>query len=215
MTNASLSGLEPSVASTRARAGRARGTTFGWRRPAKYGAMSLVALAVVLAGVLWERAPKPAAFRFDTAQVDRGPLRAKVTANGAVSALVTVNVGSQVSGRVQTLLADFGSRVKQGEVVATIDPSLFRAAADQATANLRAALASVARGEAQVVNAEKQFARTAALHEEGLSTSSELETAEANLAVARADLNVARANVNQATAARAQAELNLKYTTII
>jgi len=128
---------------------------------------------------------------------------------------VTVNVGSQVSGRVQTLLVDFGSSVRAGQTVATIDPSLFQAATAQATANHRAAVASVARAQAQVVNAEKQLARTLALHQEGLSTSTELDTAEASLAVARADLEVSRANVNQTAAARAQAALNLKYTTIV
>jgi HlyD family secretion protein len=128
---------------------------------------------------------------------------------------VTVNVGSQVSGRVQTLLVDFGSAVRAGQTVATIDPSLFQAATAQAAANHRAAVASVARAEAQVKNAEKQLARTLALHQEGLSTSAELESAEAALAVARADRDVSRANVNQTAAARAASELNLKYTTIV
>ncbi len=212
MTSATVGALEPSVTQApQAKPARRR----AWRKTAKYVAISLVSLGVLAGAVRWARTPKPVAFQFETARVDRGPIQAKVTANGAVSALVTVNVGSQVSGRVQTLLVDFGSTVKQGEVVATIDPSLFQAAAAQAAANYRAAVAGVARGEAQVVNAEKQFARTEALHKEGLATSAELETAEANLAVARADLNVTRANVNQTAAARAQAELNLKYTTII
>ena len=214
MTHAALGGLEPSLTPSTSAASKVAKRA-GLRRLAKYGTVALLAVAAVVGAVRWERAPKPAAFQFDTARIDRGPIQAKVTANGAVSALVTVNVGSQVSGRVQSLLVDFGSTVKQGEVVATIDPSLFRAAADQAAANYKAAVAGVARGEAQVVNAEKQYARTATLQKEGLATSAELETAEANLAVARADLNVTRANVNQTAAARAQAELNLKYTTII
>lgn len=215
MTNAILSGLEQPAAQTSTAPEAKVAQRLGLRRLAKYGALSLLSLGIVAGAIRWQRAPAAAAFQFDTARVDRGPIQAKVTANGAVSALVTVNVGSQVSGRVQTLLVDFGSTVKQGQVVATIDPSLFRAASDQAAANHRAAVASVAKGEAQVVNAEKQFARTAALQKEGLSTSAELETAEANLAVARADLNVTRANVNQTAAARAQAELNLTYTTIV
>jgi HlyD family secretion protein len=147
--------------------------------------------------------------------VERGELHAKVTANGALSALVTVNVGSQVSGRVLSLAADFGSPVKAGQVVATLDPSMLQAAAAQAMANHRAAIAAVERSKAQVVNAEKQLARGTALAKEGLFTSSDLDTAQSNLAVARAELELSRANVNQAAAARAQAELNLKYTTIV
>jgi HlyD family secretion protein len=185
------------------------------RKLVKYGAVSLLAIGAVVAALRVQRAPQASRFQFETAKVDQGEIHAKVTANGALSALVTVNVGSQVSGRVQTLLVDFGSTVKQGEVVATIDPALFQAATAQATANHRAAVAAVERGKAQVLNAEKQFARAASLHKEGLTTSAELETAEANLAVARADLDVARANVNQTAAARAQADLNLKYTTIV
>lgn len=215
MTNAALTGLAASVAGSSTTAGAKPVRSVGWRKLAKYGAVVLLALGVAAGAVRWQHAPQVAAFQFDTARVDRGPIQAKVTANGAVSALVTVNVGSQVSGRVQTLLVDFGSLVKQGQVVATIDPSLFQAAADQTAANYRASVASVARSDAQVLNAEKQYARTAALQKEGLATNAELETAEANRAVTRADLNVARANVKLAAAARAQAELNLKYTTIV
>ena len=70
---------------------------------------------------------------FDTATVDRGPVAAKVTATGAVSALVTVSVGSQVSGRIEKLLVDFGSIVRRGQTVATIDLAFFRGAVAQAT----------------------------------------------------------------------------------
>jgi HlyD family secretion protein len=193
----------------------ARGSKHGARKLVKYGAASLLAIGVVVAAMRWQRAAPVTRFQFESALVDRGDIHAKVTANGAVSALVTVNVGSQVSGRVQSLLVDFGSTVRQGELVATIDPALFQAATAQAEANHRAAIASVERGKAQVLNAEKQFARAESLHKEGLTTSADLETAEANLAVTRADLDVARANVNQTAAARAQAALNLKYTTIV
>jgi len=113
------------------------------------------------------------------------------------------------------LLVDFGSQVKQGQVVASIDPSMFQAAAAQANANLRASLAAVERAKAQTLNAEQQLARSAALHREGLTTSADYETAESSLAVTRADLELARANVNQARAARDQTELNLRYTTIV
>ena len=185
------------------------------KRLLKYGLGGALLVAATAGALRLQRAPRTTPLQFETAKVDRGSLQAKVTANGAVSALVTVNVGSQVSGRVQTLLADFGSQVRAGQVVATIDPALFQAARAQATANHRAASASVARARAQLQNAEKQLARTRALQRDGLSTGAELETAEAALAVARAELDVAMANVSQTAAARAQSELNLKYTTIV
>lgn len=187
----------------------------GLARSVKYGTAALFAIGAIAAVLLFERTPHPASLKFETVRVDRGELHAKVTANGALSALVMVNVGSQVSGRVQSLLVDYGSVVQRGQVVATIDPALFQAATAQASANHRAAVAAVARAQAQLTNAEKQLARTTSLQREGLSTSAELETAQATLAVARAELDVARANVSQTEAARAQAELNLKYTAIV
>lgn len=94
-----------------------------------------VVLVVVLSSLLFagwlagralkaRRAPQ---FDYETSAISQGPIAAKVSATGALSALVMVNVGSQVSGRIATLGADFGSHVHAGDVVATIDPSLFRA----------------------------------------------------------------------------------------
>jgi len=185
------------------------------RRWLRYGVVGAGILTAAWVALRVARTPKTATLHYQTVAIDRGPILAKVTANGALSALVTVNVGSQVSGRVQSLRVDFGSTVKRGEVVATIDPSMFLAAAAQATANHRATLAAVERAKAQQLNAEKQLARSAALQKEGLMTGAELETAEANLAVARADVSLAVSNVSQAKAARDQSELNLRYTTIV
>jgi HlyD family secretion protein len=178
---------------------------------------SLVAL-LALAAVLLVRSrwlqgePAP---RYRTVAIGRGPIAAKVTANGTLSALVTVSVGSQVSGRIESLQADFGSAVRRGQVIATLDPALFRAAAAQAQANHRAALAALTRARAQAENAARQAARAAALQAEGVMTSADHDTAEAAARVAAADVDVARANVAQTLAAREQAELNLRYTTIL
>jgi len=193
-------------------------------QPRPSAAKRRVSRAVTLAALLgvsgllasrWLLAPKAAPLHFQTAAVDRGPIAAKVTANGALSALVTVKVGSQVSGRIQALQADFGSRVVAGQVIASIEPSLLRAAAAQAAANYHAALAGLERARAQELNATRQFERSALLKREGLTTGSEYDTAEAARGVARAELGVARSNIEQARAARDQAELNLRYTTIV
>ena len=168
--------------------------------------VGLIAGAAALAYRFMNARPA-SAVRYRTARLDQGPISAKVTANGTLSALVTVSVGSQVSGRVESLSADFGSRVKAGQVVATIEPGLFRAAATQARATYDAAVATLDRAETQVVNAERQFARTRALRDEGLATGADYDTSEASLGVARADVRVARANVTQTRAAREQADL--------
>lgn len=183
----------------------------------RLGVFAIVA-AIVAASAFGARellAPKAAALRYQTAAIDRGPIAAKVTANGTLSALVTVRVGSQVSGRIQSLRADYGSHVVAGQVIASIEPSLLRAAAAQANANYRAALAGLERAKAQELNATRQFERTTLLKREGLTTGAEYDTAEAARGVARAELGVARSNIEQARAARDQADLNLRYTTIV
>lgn len=193
-----------------AHSGRSR--TWRWL----LGGISVLGIAIAV-GVAsrgaFHRSATP--LRFQTAAIDRGELFARVTASGVVSALVTVSVGSQVSGRIASLHADFGSRVTKGQVVAKIEPSLFRAAVAQARANRVAASAALARAYAQVVNADRQYVRAKALQSEGLTSSAELDTREAELGVARADVDSAEATVLQAKAALEQAELNLHYTTIV
>jgi HlyD family secretion protein len=186
------------------------------RRVVVRSAIGVVALlAVAWLGMRFVSSPAEPPVRYQTLAVDRGNVRAKVNASGALSALVTVSVGSQVSGRIETLRKDFGSRVTKGEVIATIEPAVFRAAAAEANATLAAAVAAVERAGARRFNAEQQFERARDLHAEGLVTGAQYEEAEANLRVARADLAVAEANVKQARAGRDQAEQNLRFTTIV
>src|ERR1051325_7107790 len=101
----------------------------------RWAAIALALSAALLSA--WQLAfargePQPA---YQTAPVTRGPIVSRVTATGVLSALVTVQVGAQVSGRVQEIAADFNSSVKKGQVIARIDPALFQAAVAQARAN--------------------------------------------------------------------------------
>ncbi len=102
-------------------------------------ATSLAALVVLLTAGLgvarWRAAHKKPPVEFDTAAVDRGRIVARVTATGTLSALVTVQVGTQVSGTVQKLFVDWNSPVKKGQLIAKIDPQLFEASLEQAQAN--------------------------------------------------------------------------------
>src|SRR5262247_1911721 len=92
-------------------------------------------LVLVAVGLFWlRRRSANQEPRFDTISVQRGRLIAKVTATGTLSALVTVQVGSQVSGRIQQLFVDFNSPVKKGQLIAKIDPQLFEAAVEQSRA---------------------------------------------------------------------------------
>jgi HlyD family secretion protein len=176
-------------------------------------------LAAVLAGVTvvasryrTEGAP---VVRYQTATVDSGPIAAKVTASGTVSAITTVLVGSQVSGRVEHWYVDFNSPVKKGQLVATIEPSLFRAAVEQARANYAAAKAAYDKTLASRLLAERTLTRARALYDQNLLARQDLDAAEAQAASAQADIAAAGAGILQAQAALSQTTLNLSYTRIL
>lgn len=210
-TTAPPTAREPEISAPRPERRRLARTL---RRVLTWGLVLAAAVAVALA-VRAAANHKEAPVQYQTTPVDRGDIAAKITATGALSAIITVSVGSQVSGRIEALYADFGSHVTKGQVVAKIEPSLFRAAVAQAQANRSAALSALARATAQSLNADRQYARTKSLHAEGLTTTADLDTSESARGVARADINSARSAVEQATAALEQAKLNLRYTTIV
>jgi HlyD family secretion protein len=140
---------------------------------------------------------------------------AKVTASGTLSALVTVQVGSQVSGRIQAVLVDYNSRVRRGQLIARIDPQLFEAAVEQARANLMAAEGNLLRTKAQAIDADRQAKRTRSLADQKLVAVADAETAESGADAARASVAAAEGSVAQARAALNQAQVNLGYTAIV
>jgi len=172
---------------------------------------------VAACGALWRyaHAGSTPTVRVQTAVADRGPLAAKVTASGAVSAIITVQVGSQVSGRIQAWYADFSAPVKKGQLIAQIEPSLFKAAADEARANFAVARAAYDKGLANRSLAERNYARELALFEQNIASRGDLDSAEAAAGAARADIESADAAMVQAGASLSQALLNLSYTRIV
>jgi HlyD family secretion protein len=160
------------------------------------------------------RSSKPK-IQWETAAVDRGRVVARVTATGTLSALVTVQVGSQVSGRIQQLLVDYNSPVKKGQLIAKIDPQLFEASMEQARANFAAAEGNLLKAKVQAEQADIDFKRQANLSERKLIAPADYDTAKSNLAAAKAQIAVNQGNLQQAKAALNQARVNLAYTSII
>jgi HlyD family secretion protein len=169
----------------------------------------------VYAYVRHEQALKSQLPKFETVSVDRGSLVAKITATGTLSALVTVQVGSQVSGRLQDILVDFNAPVKKGQVIAKIDPQLFRAAIEQAQANSAAAKANLVGAQVQAAQSERQSDRMKALVQQKLVSQADADTAQAQADADRAQVEAAKAAVQQTAASLHQAQVNLDYTTII
>ena len=175
----------------------------------------LIVLAAGLGYWIYRVKHRQPEVQYKAVSVERRRIVGRVTASGTLSALVTVQVGTQVSGRIQKLSADFNSAVKKGEQVAKIDAQLFEAAEQQAQANYLSAKAGVATAQANALNADKQYARTKALREQNLAAQADLDTAEANVAVAHAGVDAAKAGLAQVLASLHQAQVNLSYTNIV
>lgn len=176
-----------------------------------------LAVVAVAAWQIQRSAPARAIpkMQYERVKADVGPIVARVTATGTLSALVTVQVGAQVSGRVQEILVDYNSPVKAGQVIARLDSLLFQAAVDQAHANYLTAQSNLKTAAAQETNAARQFVRSKSLLERSLLAQSDFDTAEANYEVAQAQVAAADSGVGMARAAASQAEVNLGYTTIV
>jgi HlyD family secretion protein len=177
--------------------------------------LAAAAAVLLVALAAWRLSRPSAGPRYETVPADRGDIVARVTASGTLSALVTVQVGSQVSGRIQSVLVDFNSRVKKGQLIARIDPQLFDAAVEQARANLMAANGNAEKAKAQAIDATRQAQRSRALADQKLVAVADAETAEAAADAARASVAAAEGSVAQARAALNQAQVNFGYTNIV
>jgi HlyD family secretion protein len=176
----------------------------------------LLVTGLVVAGGLWawRRANSAAPVTFRTARVDRGSVEATVTATGALNAVVTVQVGSQVSGIIQKLGADFNSQVKEGQVVAQIDPTRFKANLAQAEAALKSAEAALVRADVNMRQAKVELDRAKPLADKGVIGAAELDAARSKYDQAVADRAAADAQVGQSRASVGVARVDLEHTTI-
>ncbi|MFL5387470.1 MAG: efflux RND transporter periplasmic adaptor subunit [Myxococcales bacterium] len=157
---------------------------------------------------------KKVAAPYKTEPVTRGSVNESVSATGDVSALVTVSVGSQVSGIVDKLYVDFNSPVKKGQLLATLDARLVQAALQKTDASVASARAGVQKAQAALADSQRLVSRDQELFKGGLIARSELDTAIAMNDGNSASLAGAKAAVLQANADRAQAAANLAFTKI-
>ncbi|MEO8062338.1 MAG: efflux RND transporter periplasmic adaptor subunit [Pseudomonadota bacterium] len=178
--------------------------------------IGLIALVlIVLFGLYRWLAGGDSAAEYQTTVVEKGSIVARVSTSGSLQAVVTVDVGSQVSGRVQELYADFNSPVKKGELIAKIDPALFQAAVVQAEANVTAARANVTRLTVTADDAERQAKRASDVYAQRLISETERDNAVATGRAARASVDQGVGQLAQARAQLEQARTNLRYTDIL
>jgi HlyD family secretion protein len=151
---------------------------------------------------------------YKTAKIERGSIVSKVSATGSLAAVVTVQVGTQVSGTIQKLFVDFNSPVRKGQVIAQIDPALFNAQVEQSKGNFMNAQASVLKAQADLTDARRNLERNRQLLKDGIIAQSDFDTAENRCEMAKATLKGAEASVIQTRGAYTQAQTNLRYATI-
>ncbi|MGD0941208.1 MAG: efflux RND transporter periplasmic adaptor subunit [Terracidiphilus sp.] len=182
----------------------------------------ILALAIVYE--VW-RTHAQNAVTYQTAPLERGTVQASVTATGSVNAVVDVQVGSQVSGNIKALYADFNTKVTKGQLVALIDPAVFQTQVDQAQASRSSALSAVATAAAQVqkansdlsgtmagarsaasvmakdsavaVNAQAQYGRLDSLFNDGITSKQDHEAAKASADAATAQVAADQATVDE------------------
>src|SRR5436309_5648738 len=160
---------------------------------------NLIISAIVLliaAFFLFSRLGRSNAAQFQTTAVTRGPITQTVTATGTLNPVVNVQVGSQVSGNIQKLFADFNSKVKAGDVVAQIDPVLFQATVTQAEGYLANAEAALELAKVNATRIQELFAKKNSAQADVDQATANLHQAEANVKIKQGALNKAKADLD-------------------
>ncbi len=178
-------------------------------------AWAVAILLVLSAGTAWILRPKPPKTPYRTESLTQGNITKSVSASGSLQALVTVQVGSQISGQITRVLVDFNDFVRKGQVMAVLDPQTYESRLRQAQAQIAAGQASVAQLQAQAEVARTRYERALLLFEKGIIAKAALESELANWKAAQANVVAGRANVASSRASLAAAEIDLGRTTIL
>ena len=176
----------------------------------------LLALAVIAAvAAIWWLVTAAPAVRYTTAPVTRGAVTRTVTATGTVNPVLTIIVGTYVSGVIEELQCDYNTEVKKGQICAKIDPRPYQTVVDQNKANLAEAKAQLEKDKANLAYAQLNYDRNARLVQTSAVSKDAFDNAKSALDQARAQIGVDEATIQQREAALATAQVNLDYTNIV
>ncbi|MEI6703432.1 MAG: efflux RND transporter periplasmic adaptor subunit, partial [Deltaproteobacteria bacterium] len=174
--------------------------------------IGIVLLIAGLAGFfMYNRKPD---ISYKTTKIERGTIISNVAATGNLSAVTTVQVGTQVSGTIQKLYVDYNSRVKKGQAIAEIDPSLFNASVEQSQGNFLNAEANLQRAGITLADAERTYNRNKKMLADGIVSQGDFDSAETAWQSAKAALKAAEGSVAQTRGALMQSRTNLRYSII-
>ena len=176
--------------------------------------IAAMVIIIALAVGIYFYSKKTPETTYKTAKIEKGDIVSAVAATGNLAAVVTVQVGTQVSGTIQKLFVDFNSKVVKGQVIAQIDPALFSAQVDQTRGNYLNAQAILQKAKADLTDAKRNLERNRQLIKDGIVAQSDFDTAENRYEQAAATVKGAEGSVAQTRGAFRQAETNLRYATI-
>jgi HlyD family secretion protein len=176
----------------------------------------LIAVPVLLiAGIaLYIYVNRKPEISYKTAKIERGTIASTVSATGNLSAVTTVQVGTQVSGTIQKIYVDYNSRVKKGQAIAEIDPSLFNASVEQSQGNFLSAEANLQKAKVALADAERTNNRNRKLLADGIISQADYDVAETAYQSAKAGLKAAAGSVTQTRGSLMQSKTNLRYSVI-
>jgi len=186
--------------------------------------IALFVIAIAAVGIFWfggDKNTTSAAEKIETAAIDTGDIKRTVATSGSVRPLITVEVGSQVSGQIQEIYVDFNSPVVKGQLLALIDPQSFESRVLQNRADLKVASsnvivqqANIDRAEANLRRTKREYERAVPLAQKGTLSVSELDIALADYESAKADVTMAKAQLENALATREQRQASLESAEI-
>ncbi len=175
----------------------------------------ILAVFILLGGLsgyfYYKRTPEVS---YKTAKIERGTIISTVAATGNLSAVTTVQVGTQVSGTIQNIYVDFNSRVKKGQAIAEIDPSLFNASVEQSQGNYLSAEANLQKSKVGLADAERTFNRNKKLLTDGIISQGDFDAAETAMQTARTAVKAAEGALAQTRGLLMQSKTNLRYSII-
>lgn len=179
----------------------------------KYIIIAVVALLAIGSGIFYSKSRKPAV-TYKTAKLEKGTIVSTVSATGNLSAVTTIQVGTQVSGTIQKLYVDYNSRVKKGQAIAEIDPSLFNASVEQSQGNYLVAEANLLKAKVNLADAERTLQRNRELLADGIISQGDFDLTETAWQAAKASVKAAEGSVAQSRGSLMQSKTNLRYSII-
>jgi HlyD family secretion protein len=178
------------------------------------GAVILVVITGIVLGFTVLKPNKNNGLKYKTETIDRGNIEALVVTTGSLNPVTIVDVGAQVSGKIENIYVDFNSQVKEGQIIAELEQSQFLTRVSQDEANYQSSVASLEKSKVTFENLKKKFDRALNLFDKDLMSFEEKETIETNYYGAKSDIQSAEARLEQAKCQLETSKVNLSYTII-